>query len=396
MKPPQKNEEESSSGNRLIRARMLRARATCPSELQEVQNMLALILKEAPEGSEEWVDAGTFQATLLLQEQDDHEHQATVIARLLDERGFSYRLSRQALVQSHVMPTAAPLPYANAWDNALPQPLLDKLSQAFSADSTFWTCHNYSDGSSSGRPPSPYFSYIVPLLNHEQSSSSVLMQVISIIQNHVTTMFPKVKDCSAAEWWCHCRPHASGHQLHFDSDDEGRGGVRNPVCSTVLTLTERGMGGETLVTSQTSTSSTLCETGWLCQGQRNRLVAFKGNLLHGVVPGGNTDDSHKTTRRITFMVAFWKSIKVQDEPGAGSARPLTRISQNDEWAKPLFVECVNCHTPPTITVSQNCFYKVPVWHDVDKEENKRRREDLQRVRKHKLLPPYNAFFQFYT
>src|SRR4051812_969890 len=39
-----------------------------------------------------------------------------------------------------------------------------------------------------------------------------------------------------AEWWAHCRPHASGHQLHFDSDDEGRGGVRNPSVSTVLYL----------------------------------------------------------------------------------------------------------------------------------------------------------------
>jgi hypothetical protein len=207
-------------------------------------------------------------------------------------------------------------------------------------------------------------------------------------------MFPKVKDCSAAEWWCHCRPHASGHQLHFDSDDEGRGGVRNPVCSTVLVLTEGGVGGETLVTSQSATSRTLCETGWLCQGQRNRLLAFKGNLLHGVVPGGGCDALHKTGRRITFMVAFWKSIQVQDEPGAGSARPFSRCREK-EWATPLLEECViNCDK--TTPVSHNCFYKVPVWHDVDEVENKRRKEDLQRVRQHKLLPPYDAFFQFYT
>jgi hypothetical protein len=144
--PQQKKDEESLSDYRLrlIRARMLRARATCRRDLQEVQNMLALILKEAPEGSEEWIDAGTFQATLFLQEEDTEEQQqqqqqheaattAVVVARLLEERGFSYRLSRQALVQSHGMPTAAPLPYANAWDNVLPQSLLEKLSQSWLA-----------------------------------------------------------------------------------------------------------------------------------------------------------------------------------------------------------------------------------------------------------------------
>ncbi len=40
-----------------------------------------------------------------------------------------------------------------------------------------------------------------------------------------------------AEWWAHCRRHPAGHQLHFDSDDEGTGGVRNPIISTVIYLT---------------------------------------------------------------------------------------------------------------------------------------------------------------
>lgn len=381
--------EPESLSDRLIRARMLRAHATSHRELQQVQEMLRLILKETQEGSDEWIDAGTFQATLLLQQEQRSEENQLTISRLLQNRGFCYRLSRQTLTQSHDVPTAAPLPYANAWDDVLPQPLFDKLSQAFSADSSFWTSHNYSDGSSQGRPPSPYVSYIVPLHNN---SSFVLKQVISIIQNHVSTLFPQVKDCSAAEWWCHCRPHASGHQLHFDSDDEGRGGVRNPVCSTVLSLTE-GVGGEILVTTQTSTSTTLCETGWLCEGKRNRLLAFKGNLLHGVVPGGKCDVSHKTARRITFMVAFWKSIRVQDEPGTGSARPFSRV-HNDEWAKPLMEESDACDK--TITTAQNCFFQVPVWHDVDEQENTRRKESLQYVRKHRLLPPYDSFFQFYT
>lgn len=49
--------------------------------------------------------------------------------------------------------------------------------------------------------------------------------------------FPAIKRATAVEWWAHCRGHSSGHQLHFDSDDEGAGGVRNPLVSTVLYLT---------------------------------------------------------------------------------------------------------------------------------------------------------------
>ena len=69
--------------------------------------------------------------------------------------------------------------------------------------------------------------------------------------------FPKAKEATTAEWWAHCRPHGSGHQLHFDSDDEGKGGViRHPICSAIVFVTG-GCGGPTLVTDQTGASS-----GW--------------------------------------------------------------------------------------------------------------------------------------
>ena len=29
------------------------------------------------------------------------------------------------------------------------------------------------------------------------------------------------EECLYAEWWVHTRPHTSGHQMHFDSDNEG-------------------------------------------------------------------------------------------------------------------------------------------------------------------------------
>jgi hypothetical protein len=388
-KNPRRHAEKRGDESLLTRARWLRARATTPRQLAEVQQIVQSILQQSREHSEEWTDTGTFLATLLLQG-TINDTQRNQITTLLRERGFRYRLSKEALTQSHLVPSDAPLPHANAWDHVLPPALFDKISKAFSSESSFWTSHNYSDGSS-GRPPSPYFSYVVPLTKN----TTVLMSIIQVIQRNIATTFPGVMNCTAAEWWCHCRPHSSGHQFHFDSDDEGRGGVRNPVASSVLNMTER-VGGETLVTTQTVAATSLMHDGWLCEGRRNRLLAFKGNLLHGVVPGPAVAPSRSDTRRITFMVAFWKQIRVQDEPIPGAARPFSRV-QDEEWARPLMehyseTDDADC----TVQEAKNCFFQVPVWRDVDEEENERNRESLRYSRKHKVLPPYDSFFQFYT
>lgn len=390
----------SPADHRLSQARILCARATCPQHLVQVKLMLESILDDSDnKDSEEWMDAGLFLATLLLQEDDDNDPQ---VSRLLSERGYRYRLSRQALTQSHACSSLISREYACAFDNVLPQPLLDALLQTFSPTSSFWSFHNYSDGSSQGKPPSPYFSYVIPL--NETSSSNkktVLMQILRILHALLQKNFSFLSTAKFAEWWCHCRPHSSGHQLHFDSDDEGRGGVRNPLCSSVLTLS-RNVGGETLITTQTASDTTLCqESGWTCGNDAvNRLLGFKGNLLHGVVPGAGYCSSSQKDRRITFMVAFWESIHIQHtgtKKGPGAAQPWSRVEKED-WAKPLVQECNEDYTTSTASIeaAMDCFYKVPVWQDVNREENERNMVSLEQVRERKELPPYDDFFQFYT
>ena len=232
--------------------------------------------------------------------------------------------------------------------------------------------------------------------------SSVLLAVIRRIQLQAALNFPNVMNASAAEWWCHCRPHSSGHQLHFDSDDEGRGGVRNPIVSCVVYLSPSGVGGETLVTSQESTGTQLARSGYLCAGRRNRLLTFRGNLLHGVMPGAGYDLKHKKGRRVTWMVAFWKRITVQDKPGHGAARPVSRI-EGKSWAQPLLAP------PTTIPVtaetssaaraprpaSNFAFYKVPVWRDVDAIANEQQGVPVvDDVINDGAMRPYDEFFQF--
>jgi hypothetical protein len=59
---------------------------------------------------------------------------------------------------------------------------------------------------------------------------------------------------------------------------------------------------------------------------------FKGNLLHGVIPGiGLPVDSSE--KRISLMIAFWKDITVrpfnESKPCAAQAFPLTTLHQSD-------------------------------------------------------------------
>jgi hypothetical protein len=112
---------------------------------------------------------------------------------------------------------------------------------------------------------------------------------------------------------------SAGHQLHYDSDDEGQGGVRNPSFTSVLYLapntvspcsnssssthkfapTEAAdssnqaeqlqqqqqdqrsfVGGPTLVTDQLL-GGPLATKGWLAYPATNRFVMFDGKYLHG-------------------------------------------------------------------------------------------------------------------
>ena len=96
--------------------------------------------------------------------------------------------------------------------------------------------------------------------------------------------FPECKEANYVEWWAHCRPHCDGHQLHFDSDNEGKGEVRNPIVSSVIYLTSSGVGGPTLVTTQKLRDSSLPANGCLITPKENQIGFFDGSLLHGVIP----------------------------------------------------------------------------------------------------------------
>ncbi len=210
-------------------------------------------------------------------------------------------------------------------DNTLPSPLLTSIQSSFAPRSPFWKIHSYGDVG--------FFSYLYHL---DQPPRTSIEQMIRYLFTIGCKYYPEVREAKVAEWWVHSRPHSYGHQMHFDSDDEGRGGIRHPQMGSVFYVTGE-VGGPTLMTNQRLEHSALANQGWLVPTKTNRYMMFDGRYLHGVVPGRGANPIHEDnplSKRMTFMSAFWKDIKSRDRPcdgGYGSAMEYD-IIKDRIWA----------------------------------------------------------------
>ncbi len=250
--------------------------------------------------------------------------------------------------------------------------MIPRLRNFFSPNALFWKYHNYNEFESTG-----YFSYLYDL---ETVPTNLVEQVAQSIFTFIKSKFPeKAKRIKKAEWWAHCRPHNMGHQMHYDSENEGKGFVRHPIFSTVLYLSEDcHVGGPTFITNQLLSSSNLADKGWLIFPKENRMALFNASYLHGVIPGKGVTPNSKS-RRITFMIGFWDDIDAIKGPSHGASREL---SQKEEWLQEI--ECL--HSEPIIpndSINQvDAFPVGEVWLHNDGSS-------LDST----ILPPYEHCFQ---
>jgi len=262
--------------------------------------------------------------------------------------------------------------YVKAIDNAIPIKFLRRIQQAFEPNAPFWEEHNYQD------PNIGYFSYLYSL---DQEPSNLIEQIISFIWNKAKKYFPILSEAKMSEWWAHCRPHHDGHQLHFDSENEGQGTVRHPLVSTVLYLSE-GIGGPTLVTTQKLKGS-LATHGWFIYPKINRLTMFNANVLHGVIPGRGLDPN-ANHRRISFMIGFWTSItphpRLDGKPGA--AQPFPYDKKNDKkWIQQVMRK-QQSHGKKLRTMNVTPTIVPKIWESV-----------IDPDKPIPTLPPYQTCFQ---
>ena len=243
----------------------------------------------------------------------------------LERLGYSCRLASQVLDYPLVAVRQDSRLFQQCpcriYDNFLSNNELQHLQSAFSDQTaSYWVDHDYEV-----EPPSPYFSYLIRRKEfHQYGFIGALMKKV---HQHLIQDFPQLDAATTVEMWAHNRPHASGHQLHFDSDNEGQDGVRNPILSTILYLTGDA-GGPSLVTNQTLAGTELASKGWLSHPKEARLVAFDGRVLHGVIPGKGQGNE----RRITLMFAFWQDIQMRKGDQPGAARPFPT---NSVWSQLL-------------------------------------------------------------
>uniref|UniRef100_A0A7S3VG20 Uncharacterized protein n=1 Tax=Chaetoceros debilis TaxID=122233 RepID=A0A7S3VG20_9STRA len=209
----------------------------------------------------------------------------------------------------------------HVYDDALPTKDLNVLMKALCPeDSSYWKDHAYSV-----YPPTPYFSYAFDLRDETLNQLGALGEHVKNVRRLSSGIFDEFTDEATAQYaeiWAHHRPHCSGHQLHFDSDNEGRGEVKHPLVSSIIYLSDEGCGGPSLMTDQRLGDNELAQNGWLAYPKKNRLVVFDGSVLHGVIPGRGFVGHRK---RVTLMVALWKDIRIRKGKEPGAARPLPML-----------------------------------------------------------------------
>jgi hypothetical protein len=424
-KPPRMDEAaaELFPTDAIKQARELWLRATSTSELEQVESLYRQVLSskspsEDDETTEEpakkkrkghlklcrsdYLRAGEKLALLLCQ-----SGRCKKAKKPLTLMGFKCRLAESVLnypTDISMRSESNNLTPCQIVDGFLTDVELEKLRSVFSCPSAhYWTSHNYQV-----EPPSPYFSYVVPLSEirgDKQTKANDFGFIGNLIEKvlvcpMLTEKFSALStETQFVEMWAHNRPHASGHQMHFDSDDEGRGGVRNPIISTILYITGNDdgedsntttscTGGPSLITNQKLGDTNLATHGWMAHPKPKRLVAFDGRYLHGVVPGKGV--SLSSSRRVTLMFAFWKNVQIRRGLGPGSARPFPMKRSNNklpEWAK-LLSDSIVGDNKTDQSGYETCQVASPVELEVVYESL-----DGKPWKKSKGMPSYDEVFQ---
>ena len=262
----------------------------------------------------------SYQGALTLHQLARHEEGDKLLSKLgfqlrlcndlLNYAGIPWSTSRGATASSSSCPAML--------DNALPDSLLLPLSSAFGVDAKFWSYHNY--------PTPTFFSYNLPLKAPSgKADDNIILQAVRHIRLALTDAFPVLSKAKSAEVWAHSRTADGHHQLHYDLDEVAlrQGKLRSPLVSCVLFIeVPEGGGAPTLICNKVLQEEDGGD-GFVCKPLRNRLLAFRGDLLHCVVPGipRKLSAVHVLQRRVTLMVGFWEDVSLTQSTPSNELGP---------------------------------------------------------------------------
>mmetsp|Transcript_25164 Transcript_25164/g.34677 ORF Transcript_25164/g.34677 Transcript_25164/m.34677 type:complete len:402 (+) Transcript_25164:141-1346(+) len=219
--------------------------------------------------------------------------------------------------------------------NALPPDLRSHLKAGFVGDSVFWAEHKYDD------PETSFFSYscAVPVKDPQSSIEQAVGYLYSVMLADESTK-EWMSRVSLGEWWVHKRPHSAAHQMHFDADERFfRSGssyrLFHPSASSVTFLSGAGTGGATCVTDQVLEGG-FGRRAWMVTPEAGTLLAYRGNVLHGVLPPPlhtkrEASDVDLTELRTTLMVTWWEE---KEDLAMGPQTEVGRVAQGPRSPHP--------------------------------------------------------------
>lgn len=214
-------------------------------------------------------------------------------------------------------------------DDALPPVVAYRVRSRFHI---FWREHKYRTGVLHEGRPAGYFSYASSL---DALPHGLLGCTLSCVTAHARRAFPELMERARfLELWCHSRGTSSGHQLHFDTQNEGMSTSLNPLLSCVLYMSSAGTGTVLATHRQAETPHPSEIYAAVCRPRFNRLLIFEGDLLHGVLP----QKPGQLERRVTIMVSFWseefRGPQRVNEIGAARSFPSAATSR-EGWVSEL-------------------------------------------------------------
>ena len=309
----------------------------------------------------------------------------------ISKLAFGYPIcncNRQQKRYNNTQPTASSLISAIVIDDILPLSIFNALQHAYRPESKYWS-ELYSKVNSTTtaekqKNTNQFASHNIPLPTNTPPSS-ILEQVAILVQQQLQDDFPYITHATSVEVWSHQRPPDGEHQLHYDMDEirlwkhrkgsinqgenrskrqktnpKSNDGISCPIVSCVLTVNipneeqlgtcsvcgKTGNSNPTIICNQSILDMDRTHSsnvGCLCYPYPNRLLAFEGSLLHGVIPGipqessatsdndesscsedsyNMQDTSHSMpvsdddNQRVTLMLGFWKDVPLTDNNSA--------------------------------------------------------------------------------
>ena len=192
----------------MLAADILRQESATDEDLSAAAKLYRFVLRR--KGKSSPLRARAHERLTLLACQQRANLRAT---QLLEDEGYEYRLSPQILSYpllhhpERSISTPPPAGYAHVVDGVLPPGMLRAIQRAFAPTSPFWAEHRYRCCKS------PFFSYVHSLTVTPRTGMD---RLLARLHKQASAAFPQAARATQAEWWAHCRPHATGHQLHYD------------------------------------------------------------------------------------------------------------------------------------------------------------------------------------